>query len=337
MVEADVLVMGGGPAGSAAAISCARAGLRVVVVERMSFPRNAPGETLHPGIEPLLWKLGVGSEMLAAEFLRHEGHWVRWAGPLEFIPFGQDIGTPWRGFQAWRASFDSILLDRARRLGVTVWQPCSIVWTSGQAGRIWDFVTSHGRVRAHFVVDATGSRRWVAKQLGIPMRRYGPKLIAWYGYAEGSCPARDCAPAIVADRDGWTWTACVRPGVYQWTRLSFAHKRPDAGWLPHELQGLTPKTATRGADVTWRAACIPAGSGFFLAGDAAAVLDPLSSHGVLRAIMTGMMAAHLIGSVLKRMATRKDAAEAYSAWIRDWFHHDLRRLDLLYSVLRSNG
>jgi flavin-dependent dehydrogenase len=50
----------------------------------------------------------------------------------------------------------------------------------------------------------------------------------------------------------------------------------------------------RGADVTWRIISPAAGPGFFLVGDAVAVLDPASSHGVLKALMTGMMAAHLI-------------------------------------------
>lgn len=80
MDGADVVIVGGGPAGSAAAIACAGTGLNVVLVERAAFPREAPGETLHPGVESLLERLGVAGAVRAAGFLRHEGTWVRWGG-----------------------------------------------------------------------------------------------------------------------------------------------------------------------------------------------------------------------------------------------------------------
>jgi flavin-dependent dehydrogenase len=123
MHEFDAVVLGGGPGGSAAAITCARAGLRVALVERSAFPRPAPGETLHPGALPLLRRLGVEDEVLAAGFLRHAGPFVRWGGAERFVPFGSDVSGPWLGLQAWRPTFDAILLDQARGLGVRVEQP----------------------------------------------------------------------------------------------------------------------------------------------------------------------------------------------------------------------
>src|SRR5262245_42090199 len=74
----DLLVLGGGPAGSAAAIMAARAGLRVVVFERSIFPRHRPGETLHPGVAPLLERIGALHSILSANYVRHPGTWVKW-------------------------------------------------------------------------------------------------------------------------------------------------------------------------------------------------------------------------------------------------------------------
>ena len=134
--KTDVIVVGGGPGGAAAAIQCAGAGLKVILMESLAFPRDQPGETLHPGIEPLLKQLGVLQKIEDAGFLRHEGNWIEWNGDLHFEPFGADEHGPWRGYQVWRADFDAILLNRAREVGVTVMQPCAAKQPLLDAGRI---------------------------------------------------------------------------------------------------------------------------------------------------------------------------------------------------------
>jgi flavin-dependent dehydrogenase len=349
----DVVVVGGGPGGSSAAIACAEAGLRVAVLERERFPRDLPGETLHPGAEALLGRLGVLEPVLAAGFLRHEGHWVRWGHegdapslPPRWIPFDKDreAGPPWHGFQAWRAHFDALLLQRACAAGVAVHQSCRAVGLlRGEAGQITAVVTSPKRagaegavttkLRTHFVVDAAGDRHWLARRLALPIKRHSPRLIARYGYVDGACPKRDEAPALVAGADGWTWTARVRPRRYAWTRLSLRHPRGDDHLLPPEElrgDGMRQWGKVRGADVSWRVVVPAAGPGYFLVGDAAAVLDPASSHGVLRAIMSGMMAAHLITQIVCYGANESVAAQRYSDWIRRWFAHDVAGLRDLY-------
>jgi flavin-dependent dehydrogenase len=304
-----------------------------VLIERDVFPRAAPGETLHPGVIPLLRRLGLEDQVLAAGFLRHEGHFVRWDGPTRFVSFGRDESGPWLGLQAWRPVFDHLLLLRARQLGVSIRQPCRVLRAFREANRITGVLTGEGFVRAAFVVDATGRRHWLAKQLGLAIKRHGPRSLAWYGYVEGDCPIRDDAPALVADARGWTWTARVRPGIYQWTRLSFDNQRPAASWLPQELEGLKRCSRTTGVDTSWRAVQAAAGPGYFLTGDAAAVLDPASSHGVLRALMTGMMTGHLLGQVVAHGLPEEQAAVAYREWLRDWFAHDVRRLKEQYAAL----
>ncbi|MCA1684734.1 MAG: FAD-dependent oxidoreductase, partial [Planctomycetia bacterium] len=71
----------------------------------------------------------------------------------------------------------------------------------------------------------------------------------------------------------------------------------------------------------------------FLAGDAAAVLDPASSHGVLRGVMSGMFAAHLIEAILLRGLAPEAAARHYAGWLRDGFVADVGRMRSLYSLL----
>lgn len=331
---ADVVVIGGGPGGSAAAIQCARAGLSVTLVERDPFPREHPGETLHPGVEPLFERLGVSEEVQAAGFLRHEGNWVEWGAPPRFEGFGADARGVWRGYQAVRARLDAILLERAAGLGVRVIQPCRAVSLLLEGARVSGVLTDAGEIASSYVIDAAGDRHWLARQLGLDFVKHSPALLARYGYVKGACPQRDAAPAIVAGRGGWTWTARVKENVYQWTQLSLAKGagRSSSTGPPAEFERLEPCGPARGADVTWRIASSPAGAGYFLVGDAAAVLDPASSHGVLKAMMTGMMAAHSI-TTATRGADQRHAAQSYSRWLHDWFNHDVSKLKRLYAQL----
>ncbi|EJS45449.1 tryptophan 7-halogenase [Bacillus thuringiensis] len=105
-----VIIIGGGPAGTATAITCTKNGLKVLIIEGKQFPRHHPGETLHPGIEPLLKTLGAIKQIKSAGFLRHEGNWVKWPSEAHFIPYGSDNLVLWMGYQSWRADFDAILL-----------------------------------------------------------------------------------------------------------------------------------------------------------------------------------------------------------------------------------
>lgn len=333
MSNADVLVVGGGPAGCATAITCAQLGLKVVLIESKPFPRTHPGETLHPGVEPLLKQLGVLEPVLEAGFLRHKGNWVQWEGKSEFVPFGEDDSGAWLGFQAWRADFDAILLNRARDIGVKVIQPCHASRLVMDGCRVIGVETSLGTFRGAKIIDAAGGHHWLAQQLGLQIQYHSPRLIAYYGYVTGECPARDHAPAIAADSSGWTWTAKVHSQLYQWTRLSFVAEKIPKDWLPNEFQGLTIHQRMRASDVSWRIVSQSAGSGYFIIGDAAMILDPTSSHGVLKAIMSGIWVSHAIASEFLGNITELQGIEQYCLWIHNWFQHDVKNLTKLYAKL----
>ena len=327
----DVVILGGGPAGAAAAITAVGAGLDVVLLERANLPRHRPGETLHPGIEPLLAHLGARETILAAGYLRHVGTWVEWDGPPLFEPFGADAGGSWRGFQVTRADFDARLLAVAAEGGVDVRQGCAAVAALTDGGRVTGVRTPHGALRARFTLDASGDRHWLARQLGIRVLRGSRPLVVRYGYMAGDCPARDEAPRIKADQDGWTWTGRLAPGLYQWIRLDRQPGRLPRAWRPSDLAGLSDAGPLRGADVTWRIAERTAGPGFFLVGDAALVLDPASGHGVMRAMMSGIMAAHAIVTLADDYRREPAIIRGYHAWLSRWFDHDARRLGEAYA------
>ena len=336
--DTDLAIIGGGPAGSATAIACAARGLRVRVFEREVFSGERPGETLHPGIEPLLTQLGIGGERLAAVVgARHEGVWIDWNGTRRFESFGADAQGPWRGFQVRRTAFDTMLLERARELGAEVSQPCAVSGLLMQDDIVAGVISTNGPVTARMVVDASGRAQWLCKHLEIERAPRSPRLIARYGYADGVYPERDAAPHMIGDPSGWLWTAMVWPGTYQWTRVALDGDKIPADWMPEALRHLTPKGPSRGADVTWRMAEQAARPGWFMVGDAAAVLDPTSSHGVLKALLSGITAAHLIAAVLAGTASAPDAAEVYHDWLAGWFANDAAQLSKFYAELGVDG
>jgi flavin-dependent dehydrogenase len=304
----SVAVLGGGPAGSAAAIRCAQAGFDVTLIEAEPFPRYRPGETLHPGVEPLFEQLGVAERVSDAGFLRTPGIRV----DTHFEAYGADETGPWLGFQATRSVLDSILLERAAECGARVLQPARARELIVRDGRVGGVVTESGEARADYTLDATGHTRWLARRLGLRDRVYSPRYLAQFGYATGTSQE---IPSLRRTEDGWLWLAQVGPRLFHWTRL-LTTERFDRTWRPPEFASLRPVGESQARDVTWTRAERLAGPGWFLLGDAAVTLDPASSHGVLRALMSGIMAAHCI----------PNASGLYEGWLLEWFHHDVSKL-----------
>lgn len=322
-----VVILGGGPAGAAAALTLLDAQIPVTIVEREPFPRYRPGETLHPGVEPLLAKLGVADHLHAAGYVRHPGVWSGWGGSMKFVPYGEDSHGPWRGYQAIRGDFDHWLLESACNRGANVVAGNATGVLFNSSDDVAGVMTSVGPVRATYVIDCSGGSHALARQLHIPIVRHSPQLVARFGYVSGCFDGPN--PSICTDQYGWTWIAEVEPNRFQWTRVTEAHNQPESAWRPKGLRDLEAKPS-RGADVTWRIAKSLAGPGYFLAGDSAAVLDPSSSHGVLRAIMSGMMAAHLAVRHLCYGADAGDCAAAYQDWLMSWFQHDVEAMSSTY-------
>ena len=162
----DIAVVGGGPAGAAAAIACAQQGLQVLLLEREPAGHARPGDTLHPGIAPLLRQLGAESALAHACGARHAGVWSEWGGPRHFTPFGADADGPWLGYQVDRALFDECLLAHAQAQGVVCLRERSALAPIRQAGAVCGLETDAGPISARVVIDASGRSRWLGRALG---------------------------------------------------------------------------------------------------------------------------------------------------------------------------
>ncbi|MCK5830875.1 MAG: NAD(P)/FAD-dependent oxidoreductase [Methylococcales bacterium] len=326
-----VVIIGAGPAGSSCAIQLLKSGIEVVLLERETFPRHAPGETLHPGIEPLLEQLGVFDWVNQKEFIRHEGIFNISEDKSIFTPYDED--KKWKGFQLFREEFDSILLNKAIELGVVFLSessPVSIKLTS--QNQIESISTSNKKLVGDFFIDATGKRAWLVNQLKIPFKNHSPKRIAYYGYVEANDSLDLNNPKMIWDTKGWTWMAKVKSNQVSWVRLDLnGHQKKDKHWLPKELHRFKPIKMSKAVDVTWRIADILSDKNYFFLGDTTFVLDPAASHGILKAIMSGIMVSHLI--VNSETIKLNDLHKTYYDWLNQWFIKDKDELKKLYQTM----
>jgi hypothetical protein len=164
--------------------------------------------------------------------------------------------------------------------------------------------------------------------------RHSPSLTARLGYVSGA--RVDTLPLIRAHADSWTWTADIGHDQYAWLRVATPeHARP-AAWIPDGLRGAR-SSLSAGADVTWRMAARTAGDGWFMCGDGALVLDPSSSHGVLRGLMSGIAAARGAVEACAGSAAARRVSRDYHEWLCDWFRHDARVMAGHYHAVRLFG
>ena len=309
MPSVDVLIVGAGPAGCAAAIRAASHGLTVALVEKTRFPRDVPGEALHPDVDRIFDQLGVTEAVSDAGFLRYPGWMREHAGERTFVPFLGEGGFRF-GYQAWRSTLDSILLAHAQRAGVRVEQTAGRSEPIAVAGRVIGMRVADRTFSCRHLVDASGTTRWLSRKMGLRVARLSPALVAGYGYVSGDSDL-GIIPEFREHACGWTWLARVRDDCCQVVRLSLvADADPPPPPAPFDRL-----TALRGADVTWRVVPACAGAGYFLCGDAAASLDPAAPSGVARALAAGIKTADLIARVSSGEMTEEDGAAAYREWL----------------------
>jgi flavin-dependent dehydrogenase len=318
MENVDVIIIGAGPAGCSAAIRARQAGLSVTLIEANPSPKKAPGETLHPGIEALFAQLGIAEQIHLANFPRHRGVWFDNSGLRKFIPYGEDNNGSWFGYQADRKKLQHILqqgaIDNHANLIVHCC-PDEVIW---EENRVVGVLVNNKVFRSKWTIDATGRQAWLAKKLALSETLYSPPLSARFGWRNETHPELDNQPCFTFHENGWKWTAPVGDNQIAWSELSIGKPSVD-------------NQQPKGLNVTWSIRPESAGLGYFLLGDAAAMLDPASSHGVLRAVMSGIMVGYLLAGYKSGTISEQQSIETYRTWLQELFAHDVEQLREQYA------
>ena len=279
MVPQRIAVVGGGPAGSAAAIACVRAGLTAVLFERRDgaqrrWPDGAePEESIAPDTVALLHTLGVDCASASAVYggIATGSHVTLFLRDAEV--HGRHVRRSW---------FDGELRAMAARSGVTCRPGVEVADIEREDTGGFLLHTSEGSMGARQVIDASGRRSWLAVQLGLSQRRMSPPLIAWRDVVAGP-PQPGSIAHFVPSPNGWTFLAPVSAGRIVRTGLRAARDKRDAAGPPPS-RGATAHVAT------WRVVRHLAGPGWLIAGDAAAALDPAAGMGIAFALKSGLAA-----------------------------------------------
>jgi flavin-dependent dehydrogenase len=303
---ADVVVVGGGPAGAAAAITAARAGLVVVLLERRQEPSWKIGETLAPQAIAMLSRLGVEA---ACDHLDSPGNCSAWGSrrlaATDFIsnPYGC-------GWQIDRAAFERMLQDEAQAAGVEVRRGVEMVNCSLH-DETWDLMLSDGRIKGHWIVDATGRAASVARQMGIGRLTFDSLISIYLVQHPVRGQDREARTLIESVQDGWWYTA-LTPGDRRTTSfLTDADLLKKQDWRnPRWFIDKLAKTkhvsvvlerhgyvgSDRPEATSARSGRLAANQGrqWLAVGDAAQAYDPLSGQGLFKALFTGHAGARTI-------------------------------------------
>jgi flavin-dependent dehydrogenase len=333
--RADVIVIGGGPAGSVAAGFLAQAGADVMLFERERFPRYHIGESLLSATMPILESLGVMPAIEAAGFIRKPGGTFIWgaqAAPWSFY-FRDDPGGRPHAFHVLRAQFDHILLQHAAALGAEVREAHRVeqVAYDGGLNRVVAHAPDGATVEASapWVIDASGQQALLGRR--DQLRQFDPffKNLAVFGYFADAEPlSGDCAGNILsaAFSDGWFWFIPLHDGttsvgaVIDAKRFAGEAAGDAAALYARLVEACAPiRQRTRGARLVSPVRVIRDysycstrfyGDGHLLAGDAACFIDPVFSTGVHLACLSGYLAAQTIEAL---QAAPPDGHEALLA------------------------
>ena len=325
----DVIVMGGGPAGSSVASILAREGRKVALFEKEQFPRHHIGESLMTDTFWTFQRMGLLEKLKQSPFVRKYS--VQFANPAgkESRPFyffeanHHESAVTW---QVTRAVFDQMLIEHAAEQGATVHQKTQVkqaLFEEGSAAGVEALMPdgSLQRFNAKVIVDATGQTAMLSNKFRWRMRDPKLKKAVLYSYFKGASREPDLnggATLVLRTQpgsNGWFWyipleNDITSVGIVADPEYLVKGRGQDLAKIFHEeVEKCEPcRRRVEGAervdkiysilDYSYRSKQ-NAGNGFILIGDAYGFLDPIYSSGVLLALKMAELAADAIHDAFK--------------------------------------
>jgi len=370
--DTDVIIIGGGPAGSTLGCYLAMNGYQAVILERDIHPREHVGESLVPSANKMLEEIGFFDKMDYHGFIRKPGaSWTSYkgttAGPELLIRF-KDSPQPGINqdytYHVDRSRFDSLLLKHASEQGVKVVQGANVLRVNFDeneraAGVTVRVVDTEFDLRSRYVIDASGRRGLLGKQLGLMEKDPQFNQFAVYSWFKNVKPPTEDTHDFIhihflpVER-GWAWQIPIYQGVTSVgvvvEKAQFNKAGKDYEAFFNELIGMGQNTrfimseAERvrpffvEGDYSYKMKEF-SGKGWMLIGDAARFVDPIFSSGVSVAMNSAKFAFGALDRTMKGADEAKEFGE-YQTTIKNgvsiWYewitlYYKLQHLFTLFS------
>jgi flavin-dependent dehydrogenase len=338
----DVLVIGGGPAGSTAATLLAERGYRVVLLEKEHHPRFHIGESLLPANLPIFERLGVAAEIKAIGMQKWGAEFISpWDGRHQTFEFaeGWNKELPF-AYQVRRSQFDEILFRRATRAGVQAIEGCRVrevtFLSQGGGVQVQGTTESGGTAswQARFLIDASGRDTFLGTHLQFKRRNAKHNSAALYGHFRNARRYTDKRAGDISIYwfdHGWFWfiplaDGTTSVGAVVWPYYTKSRAVPVRDFYLATIE-LCPPLAERlrgaelVADVTatgnYSYICDRAyGQNYILIGDAFTFIDPMFSSGVMLAMQSGVAGAASVDLCLREPTRAKQALHSFERLMR---------------------
>ena len=329
----DVLVVGGGPAGSTIATLLARRGERVLLLEKEHHPRFHIGESLLPMNMPLFDALGVSDEIARIGIPKYG---VEFVSPWHDKPSTLDFAQGWdnagaSAYEVRRSEFDHVLLKNAAATGVQVIEGARVTGAEfpaegGVVARARGEDGSDQQFRAKFLVDASGRDTLLANKLSTKTSNKQHNTAAVYGHFTNAFrwPGKRAGNITLFWFDhGWFWYIPLLDGTTSVGAVCNANfmktRQTDVTEFFKSVIALVPPLAERLRDADMTGPAIATGNysykssraygpGYLMVGDAYGFIDPVFSSGVLIAMQSGFLAADAVIACLHQPKAVADRA-----------------------------
>jgi geranylgeranyl reductase family protein len=315
-VNYDVIICGGGPAGTASAAFCAAGGLKTLVIEKAIFPREKVcGDCINPSAWPVLERLDVADRVMAlahsnlteVEFIGINGRTIKY--PLPASGRGE--------IAVKRSLFDQLLLQRAIECGAEVRQETTV--TSVERG--WKVRCGEEIFTSRYLIAADGRNSTVLHLLGL-MPASVKERVGIQAYI--SAPARFGERVVLRFLpEGYCGYCSVGNGQLDLCLVSKPAGIASLKKWSEEHFEIAPGQAWRTITPLTRKAVPPSAKNLLLVGDAARVVEPFTGEGIYYAIASGELAAKHLCRNLPFENYRREHAQLYAGrlWVNRISRH----------------
>lgn len=332
-MKCDVLVVGSGSAGIAAAITCYEAGLNVAIVTKFKTNEASflqPLESIHPGVISLLKSMELDGAIEYASKGTYKQIFVEGncnpLGPKNF---------EWDGHHIDKLKYNTFLLSSVCNKKITIIEDEVVGLSNDPLKGTVKIKSKKGyTIDSDYIIDATGASRKIGRLLKLKEVFLSCPLYATTGISEYGKKAQfgSLITEFRPNLNGWTWIAPESDYRFTWTRL--ATDRKDVLCDPFPNAYLISKIYS--SNVRWRLFRPICQYNILLCGDAAGILDPAAGQGILNALWSGIMAGNTIISCFQKPLTKNYLFAMYDQWFVTQFENKIFALSEYYTKVGIN-